>query len=650
MFKSKIFNSVMRYMLVAMLALLPNAIWGLTEQKAVNIANGSSVTFKGLNNYITTNDYTAWFVLDASGNNVDITGWSISNSYRDGFENKGTYWLFPKPYYVGDGPFVITTSGTDISQYTIVLLVSSKEDFKNAPSEANAEKKITFKLVSKDELPTFKTYSGSNSAENLVTVADANLQGGSISITDLGETLADFGIWDKKENSDELKLNKYPFYLRLSVVDKKGNPVTDLSGFKLQQKGTDISATNLDGKQAYTLACYRNAKGVYCLRNGEYTTVSFTDLNFTISCPSDKKIDDYNVVVYVGNEQPSISDNLIMEEPTLVGKVNYTILSQNTFDAIKLTPSTEPTGAAVRDVSSIVLGTNLNVDLTSEDNLKFIKEKLGLSETENFGKLYVRWAIKKKDGSAITGVSSKGALKEQEGMYWTWYSDDASSSFANALNANFVVPEGLDINDVDISCVISDGTPTTEYGFVTNEPTLKAKFNVQLLDKYSMPFKHYVGHANKEFDKNGMQQTVEWEYYVYVNGADDKVELVLPFDKYTNGGDPLEPKGYFRWYDFNKDKACGNLQENGTASRLKSIVSDGKEYGLFAYNLPEPPVSTNIGVTYKAPKEAASEDWAGEDIACDVSRYIDGMDASKTYLLHEPTLSIRYIYHIRSAK
>lgn len=27
MFKSKIFNSVTRYMLVAMLALLPNAIW-----------------------------------------------------------------------------------------------------------------------------------------------------------------------------------------------------------------------------------------------------------------------------------------------------------------------------------------------------------------------------------------------------------------------------------------------------------------------------------------------------------------------------------------------------------------------------------------------------------------------------------------------
>ena len=653
MFKSKIFNSVMRYMLVAMLALLPNAIWGLTEQKVVNIASGSSTTFTGLNNYITTNDYTAWFVLDASGNNVDITGWSISNPYRDGYENKSTYWVFPKPYYVGGNSFTITTAGEDISKYTLVLLVSSSDAFFNAPSEATAEKKITFKLVSKDKLPTFKTYSGSNSAEKLVTVADADLQGGSISITDLGETLADFAIWDKNADSNGLMVSKNPFYLRLSVVDKDGNPVTDLRGFTLKKNGSEISDTQLGGHE-WGLACYKNAKGIYCLRDKkENYFVSFSDLNFTISCPSDKKIDDYNVVVYVGNEQPSISGNLIMEEPTLVGRVNYTILSQTTFDAIKLTPSTEPTGATVRDVSSIVLGTNLNVDLTSEDNLKFIKQQLGLSETQDFGKLYVRWAIKKKDGSAITGVSSKGALKEQEGMYWTWYSDDASSSFANALNANFVVPEGLDINDVDISCVISDETPTTQYGFVTIEPTLKAKVNVQLLDKYSMPFNHYVGHANTAFDEKGMQQTAEWEYYVYIKDDNEKVELVLPFDKYElTSGDPLEPQGYFRWYNFTKDIASDNLTPNtetGTTF-LNHIKSGGNDYGLFAYKLTAPPTSSNIGVTYTAPAGASSKDWDGEDIACDVSRYIDGLDATKTYLEHEPTLSIRYIFHIRSAK
>lgn len=656
MFKSKIFNSVMRYMLVAMLALLPNAIWGLTEQTNLKLVESNSITFNSLNNYIQKGEYSVWYILDSSSKMVDdfSSQWSFSgNGYNPSQVapylkmNKFNHDLY------GWENLTITYSGGALSGYQIVLLTSSSENLYTNPSDETAEKKITFKLVSKDELPTFKTYFGPNSAEKLVTVADANLQGGSISITDLGETLADFGIWDKSADSKGLMLSKYPFYLRLSVVDKDGNPVTDLSGFTLKRNGNIISDTQL-GDHEWGLACYKNAKGVYCLRDKkENYLVSFSDLNFTISCPSDKNINDYNVVVYVGNEQPSISGNLIMEEPTLVGRVNYTILSQSTFDAIKLIPSADPAGTA-RNISSIVLGTNLNVNLTSEDNLKFIKDQLGLSDTQNFGKLYVRWAIKKKDGSAITGVSSKGALKQQEGMYWTWYSDDASSSFANALNANFVVPEGLDINDVDISCVISDETPTTQYGFVTIEPTLKAKVNVQLLDKYNMPFNHYVGHANTAFDEKGMQQTAEWEYYVYVKEASEEIELVLPFDEYENSGKDLEPQGYFRWYDLKTDLASNNLRHNdGTKpTLLNSIISGGKNYGLFAYKLQKAdrPCSDNIGVTYTAPAEASTEGWAGEDIACDVSRYIDGLDATKTYLVHEPTLSIRYIFHIRSAK
>lgn len=654
MFKSKIFNSVMRYMLVAMLALLPNTIWGITEKNMVTLCDGNSITFSNIGEYLTADDYSAWYVLDAAGNQVDISSWTYNTSYVWGeVKVEGKFLVTKKPWGIESyRSWTWTSNLTSLSGYKIVVLTSNNAELYNTPNESQAEGKTIFNLVSKNELPTFKTYSGSNSSEKLVTVADADLQGGSISITDLGETLADFAIWDKNADSNGLMLSKYPFYLRLSVVDKDGNPVTDLSGFTLKRNGFEISELQL-GNHDWALACYKNAKGVYCLRDKkENVSVSFSDLNFTISCPRDKKIDDYNVVVYVGNEQPSISDNLIMEEPTLVGRVNYTILSQTTFDAIKLTPSTEPTGAAVRNVSSIVLGTNLSVDLTSKDNLKFIKEQLSLSETQNFGKLYVRWAIKKKDGSAITVVSSKGALKQQEGMYWTWYSDDASSSFANALNANFVVPEGLDINDVDISCVISNETPTTQYGFVTIEPTLKAKVNVQLLDKYSMPFNHYVGHANTALE-NGMQQTAEWEYYVYVKDDKEKVELVLPFDDYKGSSDALEPQGYFRWYDFNKDRASANLRANTgtTPTLLHNIKSGSEDYGLFAYNLyPAFPTSSNIGVTYTAPAGASSEGWTGEDIACDVSRYIDGLDATKTYLVHEPTLSIRYIFHIRSAK
>ena len=220
----------------------------------------------------------------------------------------------------------------------------------------------------------------------------------------------------------------------------------------------------------------------------------------------------------------------------------------------------------------------------------------------------------------------------------------------HSFDIKITAPSGVDLSKYKVLFYLSNEKPELVSNSVVADPTIKAKVSYELIDASSLSFKHYKGHANTAFDEKGMQQTAEWEYYVYVNGADDEVELVLPFDKYAGSGDALEPKGYFRWYDINKDRACGNLQKNGTTSLLNSIVSEGEDYGLFAYNLPEFPVSKNIGVTYKAPAEAASEDWSGEDIACDVSRYLDGMDASKTYLLHEPTLSIRYIYHIRSAK
>ena len=224
---------------------------------------------------------------------------------------------------------------------------------------------------------------------------------------------------------------------------------------------------------------------------------------------------------------------------------------------------------------------------------------------------------------------------------------------------NFILelPSGESWDNIKLSFVISKNISelTSKYGIVEKEPTLDAKFNVQLLDnKYSMPFNHYVGHANTAFDEKGRQQTAEWEYYVYVKDANEQVELVLPFDEYENSGKDLEPQGYFRWYDLKTDLASNNLRQNsGTKpTLLNSIISGGKNYGLFAYNLQkaDKPCSDNIGVTYTAPAEASSEGWAGEDIACDVSRYIDGLDATKTYLVHEPTLSIRYIFHIRSAK
>lgn len=56
---------------------------------------------------------------------------------------------------------------------------------------------------------------------------------------------------------------------------------------------------------------------------------------------------------------------------------------------------------------------------------------------------------------------------------------------------------------------------------------------------------------------------------------------------------------------------------------------------------------------YKAPTDADDATWKGEDVACDVSKYTDFepmVSGTDQYFTHEPTLQIRYIFHIRPAK
>lgn len=148
MFKSKIFNSVMRYMLVAMLALQPNTIWAISEQTFTSLASGNTATISSFDQFLTTEDYSAWYVYDADDKLVDISSWNATVTWHfPSFSNEKNYWKVGKPYGVDPWCSVkITTAGEDISNYKIVLLVSSSDAFFNAPSEATAEKKFTFKL------------------------------------------------------------------------------------------------------------------------------------------------------------------------------------------------------------------------------------------------------------------------------------------------------------------------------------------------------------------------------------------------------------------------------------------------------------------------------------------------------------------------
>ena len=169
---------------------------------------------------------------------------------------------------------------------------------------------------------------------------------------------------------------------------------------------------------------------------------------------------------------------------------------------------------------------------------------------------------------------------------------------------------------------------------------------------YSQTFKHYQGFANKTGDYEVIdaaydclrQKTHVVHYYIALPSGGSK-ELSLPFTGYSGNGENLEPRGYFRWYNYDTDKASDQLEKysaGGSLQRMNDVHGINK--GLIAYGLLSKPNRNLVGVKYTRPSDAS---WTGETIACDVSRYMDGCNGT---FYHEPTLSIRYIFHIMPAE
>ena len=170
---------------------------------------------------------------------------------------------------------------------------------------------------------------------------------------------------------------------------------------------------------------------------------------------------------------------------------------------------------------------------------------------------------------------------------------------------------------------------------------------------YSQTFKHYEGIANKTSDYEVIdaateclrQKTHVVHYYIALPSGGSK-ELSLPLASYSGDGGDLEPRGYFRWYNYDTDKASAQLKAYSASTLLQRMKdTHGIDKGLIAYNLSSKPNRNLVGAVYTRPADAS---WSGETIACDVSRYVDGCNG--TSFEHEPTLSIRYIFHIIPAE
>ena len=170
---------------------------------------------------------------------------------------------------------------------------------------------------------------------------------------------------------------------------------------------------------------------------------------------------------------------------------------------------------------------------------------------------------------------------------------------------------------------------------------------------------HKKGQSGLPLDSRGMQQTAEWHYYYYLPTNSNTMELELPFDGWGKSStNDLEPYGWIRWYDYTTDLKSDRLTVYNSSSTSLYNSKDNtsnKDIGLIAGTLRNS-ARDYAGVKYNKPTGADAEDWAGETIACDVSRYNDynltkrGYDPTYTnYVEKEPTLSIRYIFHIKSA-
>ena len=323
--------------------------------------------------------------------------------------------------------------------------------------------------------------------------------------------------------------------------------------------------------------------------------------------------------------------------------------------------TTEGKGVLINNIESILLANNM-LEKASDGTHYDVSKK----------PLFLKISIYKKDDNTLQDATTftvqrgnewgkfseitttnlntwpKVAYKATEGIIY--YSGTSSNFFPQDIQFKFLQNESQDLTHYVIKIVASNDAPTIENGLVVSLPVNVLNITYSIKER---PFKHYKGYANADGDfevidasKNQLRQKVStWEYTYVVDDADHKsVSLMLPLQKFTTSGDQLEPLGYFRWYNYDTDNASANLSVEGTSSLLNSVKdADNVDKGLVAFNLMQHAMQSTVGVKYTRPNDP---DWKGETIACDVSRYIDGIDATGTYMEHEPTLSIRYIFHI----
>lgn len=407
-------------------------------------------------------------------------------------------------------------------------------------------------------------------------------------------------------------------------------------------------------------------------------------------------ITDYDLVCTIGTDGSEILDGSkkVTMEPTTL-QMQYTLhFEDKPFEAENLSTVKTVYKAALYDASTgeikpSLFDPSVNAGVLSD---------VGKSSSAFFGSTsYARWYVVEKvtgdivanltDDWGFDKLSSNAytpAYRSKAGYGWTKYqmatSDDPTITVPTALRSNY--------KDYQVVCVVTTdmtgasysawGGGSAQYEFDCEPTTMQVKYVYNLIltetEFAALPFVHYKGQSGRDWivpdgstgsqvqqywdNSTGtavdvtadMRQGVHtWEYEVYILPGEGRT-LILPFENYTSGGNNLEPRGYIRWYDWKTDtKVVDKTTDSSkkfTFTKAGTALNDA-DRGLFGLCLSGNPTHSTVGVTF-TPDADFSESI---DIACDVSKYSDGITtiSGTNYLIHEPTLSNRYIFHIHPA-
>ena len=640
---NKIKNIYRTLILLLSLVLMPVEGWASDD---LYVKKGDTPLSLQWSNYIWNKFDYACFYFEKDGVKLDISSWDISTdnghsikvgSYPYHGHKKDNHYVYYDKAKTQYGVFQslfeynVDPKGTDIHNSKLVLLLSNDANLLTQKENLAGVKRMEFDLYTEDGLKSSAIKYGSKSptfskAESTSIIPKA--------ATTTHVTLPDFNAKYLRWQLFESETATTPV---ASITDKLSNSSSAVQGSDLIFFNSTVIANEADRTVTFDFSKLPEGAKVE---------------NYVLKCTWANNDDDAKVVTYKGN-------TYILQEPSIInGEYSFKFVKQETLDALPLELSADNVAAeSSHDVDAIYKGGKLEVSL--KDIVPDILSDFGVADKKDVSNFYMRWVLADKAGKIISANSNNGALalrKTSEGVgYYTLLSTDGSSLLPNGLDVTFELPSGSWSSDMKVYCLLSNDLTgyKAQYGVITKEPSaFKSKINVKLYSPDNLPFKHYEGIANKKGDwdmVNGhtYQKTHEWEYYYYVDGKEynPQILLSLPFQRYEGDGNDLEPRGYFRWYNYNTDEGSEHLK---VVDETQTKLFKKGKWGLFANNIGAHPTSNRIGVNYST--SHVNDSWKGETIACDVSRYIDGMDESKTYLLHEPTLSIRYIFHILPKK